>query len=577
MELDVPPDNNTTTLLSLPEELISAILALLPGPQHVCSSRLVCTKLAEAGYHRLRSLGLTLPASECIPTGGFAYTEKLVLSFKAAEDEAVTEGECDSAKDAQGLSGSPGLENQAVQNYTVQSIDGSPTQGGMLATNCVDQIMAVATVGLDAALAESVPQPHAGQATGTSLTFNVRQVEEGRPMPGQVNNKVSLSDAGSVNASSAPGSSRSEPGPGGSSMDCNFTVNAGSLSSACLPAGSAPDGNGLAQAPASCSSKAGILSGQDTAVTRTMHFPQGALRSADQLQVIARCLLPRMSLLRSVSLHKLPEDCMDAAARALQALQGSLARLCISRGMHSPARETEDALWSAMASLPRLRSLTLSGGTLSDCDARGMVQLTQLRKLRVQGTVNIAPGMCFLSSLTGLTKLVIEDLQYDHGPIYDEFVGLSQLASECEAVRHVAVPYMQYCTIQKFSGCRTCTRTCMLALLCLCQYRPHAKVHRWDANIRSTQCFIILHALAHSAPLWVSDTFLCACVYHPGLQSLSFLVVGPLPGEVLAWAHLSKLTCLEVTNHYDEALLPCLTVVLANLTALKSLHLTNFE
>lgn len=70
---------------------------------------------------------------------------------------------------------------------------------------------------------------------------------------------------------------------------------------------------------------------------------------------------------------------------------------------------------------------------------------------------------------------------------------------------------------------------------------------------------------------------LCHPLACSGLESLSFLVVGPLPGEVMAWASLTRLTQLEVTNHYDEALLPCFAAVLPRLAALRSLNLTNFE
>lgn len=43
----------------------------------------------------------------------------------------------------------------------------------------------------------------------------------------------------------------------------------------------------------------------------------------------------------------------------------------------------------------------------------------------------------------------------------------------------------------------------------------------------------------------IHDEF-CGLSRLTGLQSLSFLVVGPLPAEVLAWGALAQLTQLEV-------------------------------
>ncbi|KXZ54381.1 hypothetical protein GPECTOR_5g46 [Gonium pectorale] len=74
----------------------------------------------------------------------------------------------------------------------------------------------------------------------------------------------------------------------------------------------------------------------------------------------------------------------------------------------------------------------------------------------------------------------------------------------------------------------------------------------------------------------IHDEF-CGLSRLTGLRSLSFLVVGPLPAEVVCWGQLTGLTQLEITNHFDEALLGCFTTVLPRLKSLRALNLSNFD
>ncbi|GLI62626.1 hypothetical protein VaNZ11_005290 [Volvox africanus] len=150
----------------------------------------------------------------------------------------------------------------------------------------------------------------------------------------------------------------------------------------------------------------------------------------------------------------------------------------------------ERLFWSRVAGMPELRTLVLKGGQLRAADMAGLVALTGLQELVVNHVINMHPGLACLASVSSLTRLVIEDLQYAGGAIHDEFCGLSRLT---------------------------------------------------------------------------------------GLRSLSFLVVGPLPAEVMAWGALTQLTQLEITNHYDDNLLPCFWTVLPRLPHLRSLNLSNFD
>ncbi|GIL69618.1 hypothetical protein Vretifemale_546 [Volvox reticuliferus] len=45
----------------------------------------------------------------------------------------------------------------------------------------------------------------------------------------------------------------------------------------------------------------------------------------------------------------------------------------------------------------------------------------------------------------------------------------------------------------------------------------------------------------------------------------------------MAWGALTQLTQLEITNHYDDNLLPCFWTVLPRLPHLRSLNLSNFD
>ncbi len=68
-----------------------------------------------------------------------------------------------------------------------------------------------------------------------------------------------------------------------------------------------------------------------------------------------------------------------------------------------------------------------------------------------------------------------------------------------------------------------------------------------------TGCVLLLSLPQGGA---IHDEF-CGLSRLTGLQSLSFLVVGPLPAEVLAWGALGQLTQLEVGAGVWACVLSC--------------------